>query len=129
MRSRPIAVSAYGGIVATDATIDRRSGASRLAKFFLEIVAAPAFDDDALELLKKKKNLRIMRFAPSLPDELARELRVRSALGGVLAEDDDPAAPRRRVARRSRSVNRARKNGTTSPSRGTSCATSSPTAS
>ena len=34
-----------------------------------------------------------MRFVPSLPDELARELRVRSALGGVLAEDDNPAAP------------------------------------
>jgi phosphoribosylaminoimidazolecarboxamide formyltransferase/IMP cyclohydrolase len=34
-----------------------------------------------------------MRFVPSLPDELAHELRLRSALGGVLAEDDDPAAP------------------------------------
>ncbi len=86
------AVSAYGGIVATDAKIDR-SAAESLAKFFLEIVAAPAFDDDALEILRKKKNLRIMRFAPSLPDELARELRVRSSLGGVLAEDDNPDAP------------------------------------
>ncbi len=43
--------------------------------------------------MQKKKNLRIMRFLPSLPDELARELRVRSALGGVLAEDDNPLAP------------------------------------
>ena len=34
-----------------------------------------------------------MRFAPALPDELAHELRLRSALGGVLAEDDDPNAP------------------------------------
>jgi phosphoribosylaminoimidazolecarboxamide formyltransferase/IMP cyclohydrolase len=34
-----------------------------------------------------------MRFDPALPDELARELRLRSALGGVLAEDDDPDAP------------------------------------
>ena len=88
-------VSAYGGIVATDATIDLEA-AQALAKFFLEIVAAPAFDDDALELLKstkRLKDLRIMRFTPSLPDELARELRVRSALGGVLAEDDNPAAP------------------------------------
>jgi phosphoribosylaminoimidazolecarboxamide formyltransferase/IMP cyclohydrolase len=34
-----------------------------------------------------------MRFVRSLPDELARELRVRSALGGVLAEDNDPNAP------------------------------------
>jgi len=86
------AVSAYGGIVATDAKIDR-AAAQSLSKFFLEIVAAPAFDDDALEILRKKRNLRIMRFAASLPDELARELRVRSSLGGILAEDDNPDAP------------------------------------
>ncbi len=85
-------ISAYGGIVAADAPIDRDAAAA-LREFFLEIVAAPDFDADALEVLRKKKNLRIMRFAPSLPDELARELRVRSALGGVLAEDDDPGAP------------------------------------
>ena len=64
-----------------------------MAKYFLEIVAAPEFEDAALGLLTKKKNLRLMRFNRSLPDELARELRVRSALGGVLAEDNDPAAP------------------------------------
>ena len=89
------AVSAYGGIVATDTTIDLEA-ANALSRFFLEIVAAPHFDDDAMRVLtsmKKLKDLRIMRFAPSLPDELARELRVRSALGGVLAEDDNPAAP------------------------------------
>lgn len=84
-------VSAYGGIVATDAPIDR-DAALALREFFLEIVAAPGFDDDALELLKAKKNLRVMRFEPALPDELAHELRLRSALGGVLAEDDDPNA-------------------------------------
>ena len=85
-------VSAYGGIVATDARIDLEAAQS-LKKFFLEIVAAPDFDDDALALLRTKKNLRIMRFTPDLPDILARELRVRSALGGVLAEDDNPEAP------------------------------------
>ena len=85
-------VSAYGGIVTTDAKIDK-AAAESLANFFLEIVAAPEFDDDALAILKKKKNLRVMRFTPGLPDELARKLRVRSSLGGVLAEDDDPNAP------------------------------------
>jgi phosphoribosylaminoimidazolecarboxamide formyltransferase/IMP cyclohydrolase len=85
-------ISAFGGIVATDALIDREAAES-LSKFFLEIVAAPEFAGGALELLRKKKNLRIMRFATALPDELAGELRVRSALGGVLAEDNDPAAP------------------------------------
>jgi phosphoribosylaminoimidazolecarboxamide formyltransferase/IMP cyclohydrolase len=84
-------ISAYGGIVATDGRVDL-AAAQSLSNFFLEIVAAPGFDDDAFELLRKKKNLRIMRFQPDLPDELAAELRVRSALGGVLAEDNDPAA-------------------------------------
>jgi phosphoribosylaminoimidazolecarboxamide formyltransferase / IMP cyclohydrolase len=88
-------VSAYGGIVATDAVIDREA-AEHLAGFFLEIVAAPGFTEEAIQILNAKKSLRdlrIMRFNESLPHELAHELRVRSALGGVLAEDDDPEAP------------------------------------
>jgi phosphoribosylaminoimidazolecarboxamide formyltransferase/IMP cyclohydrolase len=84
--------SAYGGVVAADAPVDR-DAAQSLLEFFLEIVAAPGFEPEALTMLKQKKSLRIMRFAPPLPDELARELRLRSALGGVLAENDDPAAP------------------------------------
>jgi phosphoribosylaminoimidazolecarboxamide formyltransferase/IMP cyclohydrolase len=85
-------VSAYGGIIAVDGAIDA-AAAEHLGGFFLEIVAAPAFDDDALARLRKKKNLRIMRFKRGTPERIARELRVRSALGGVLAEDDDPDAP------------------------------------
>jgi phosphoribosylaminoimidazolecarboxamide formyltransferase / IMP cyclohydrolase len=85
-------VSAYGGIIAVDGRIDL-AAAEHLAVFFLEIVAAPAFDDDALERLRKKKNLRIMRYRHGAPERIAAELRVRSALGGVLAEDDDPQAP------------------------------------
>ena len=82
-------ISAFGGIIAADGTVDLASAAA-LSKFFLEIVAAPDFDLDALELLRKKKNLRIMRYERTMPDELQRELRVRSALGGILAEDEDP---------------------------------------
>lgn len=83
-------VSAFGGIIAVDAKIDVPT-AQALSSFFLEIVAAPDFDDQALALLKKKKNLRIMRYAPKLPDELQREVQLRSALGGVLAEQEDRA--------------------------------------
>jgi len=87
------AVSAYGGIIALDGTVDLAT-AEALAGFFLEIVAAPAFEDAALERLRRKKNLRIICYDRRLPERLSRELRVRSALGGVLAEDDDPnAAP------------------------------------
>ncbi len=85
-------VSAYGGIIAVDGVVDAEA-AEQLAGFFLEIVAAPAFSDDALARLRRKKNLRIMRFKRGLPERIAEELRVRSALGGILAEDDDPQAP------------------------------------
>jgi phosphoribosylaminoimidazolecarboxamide formyltransferase/IMP cyclohydrolase len=85
-------VSAYGGIIAVDGTVDLEA-AEQLAGFFLEIVAAPSFTDDALARLRRKKNLRIMRFRAGTPERIAAELRVRSALGGVLAEDDDPQAP------------------------------------
>ncbi len=85
-------VSAYGGIIAVDGTVDLAT-AEHLAAFFLEIVAAPAFDDAALARLRKKKNLRLMRYRLGTPERIAEELRVRSALGGVLAEDDDPQAP------------------------------------
>jgi len=84
-------ISAFGGIIACDGPIDAAS-AEALSEFFLEIVAAPAFEDAALQRLRKKKNLRIMRYEPALPQQLMREIEVRSALGGVLAEDDDPAA-------------------------------------
>jgi phosphoribosylaminoimidazolecarboxamide formyltransferase/IMP cyclohydrolase len=67
--------SAYGGIIAVDGTIDLAT-AEALRGFFLEIVAAPAFDDDALERLKKRKDLRIMRYDAGMPQRIAAELRV-----------------------------------------------------
>jgi len=84
-------ISAYGGIIAVDGAIDL-AAAEALGEFFLEIVAAPAFEPAALKRLQRKKNLRIMRYDAGMPQRIATELRVRSALGGVLAEDDDPAA-------------------------------------
>lgn len=95
-------VSAFGGIIAVDAEIDAPA-AQALSSFFLEIVAAPSFSPEALALLKKKKNLRIMRFEAALPERLQRELQLRSALGGVLAEEEDrnfPAESWRVVSKR-----------------------------
>jgi phosphoribosylaminoimidazolecarboxamide formyltransferase / IMP cyclohydrolase len=84
-------ISAYGGIVATDMPIDGLA-AQRLAEVFLEIVAAPDFDDAALSILRNRRNLRVMRFSRSLPRRLATERTLRSALGGVLVEEPDPKA-------------------------------------
>jgi phosphoribosylaminoimidazolecarboxamide formyltransferase/IMP cyclohydrolase len=58
-------VSIFGGIVASTVPVDAAS-AAKLAELFLEIVAAPDFEEEALAILRKKKNLRVMkaRLAP-----------------------------------------------------------------
>ncbi len=85
-------ISAFGGIVACNATIDAPAAALLHARF-LEVVAAPDFDGDALALLSSKKNLRLLRFDSGLPAALARSPKARSALGGVLMEYPDEHAP------------------------------------
>ena len=52
--------SIFGGIVAVNYKIDKQT-AQEMVKIFLEIVAAPDFDEDALEVLKTKKNLRVLK--------------------------------------------------------------------
>ncbi len=52
--------SIFGGIVATNYKVDKAT-ALEMNKIFLEIVAAPDFDEDALEVLRKKKNLRVLK--------------------------------------------------------------------
>ncbi|HEY9085641.1 MAG TPA: bifunctional phosphoribosylaminoimidazolecarboxamide formyltransferase/IMP cyclohydrolase [Candidatus Tyrphobacter sp.] len=89
-------ISAYGGIVAVDARLDREA-AEALVGVFLEIVAAPEFADDALAVLRRKRSLRVMRFARTLPGALQSERRLRSALGGILVEEPDPHAEPERL--------------------------------
>lgn len=52
--------SIFGGIVAFNRKVDKKT-AKELASIFLEIVIAPDFDEEALEVLRVKKNLRIIR--------------------------------------------------------------------
>jgi len=61
-------MSAFGGIVALNGTVDR-GVAEELVKTFLEVVAAPAFDEEARSILRKKKNLRLLEG----PDVLSSE--------------------------------------------------------
>ncbi|MDR2246068.1 MAG: bifunctional phosphoribosylaminoimidazolecarboxamide formyltransferase/IMP cyclohydrolase [Treponema sp.] len=77
-------VSIFGGIVACNVPVDTET-AEKLSEVFLEILAAPAFEDAALEILKKKKNLRIMR-APQAPRERRECI---SVDGGLLVQDAD----------------------------------------
>lgn len=77
-------VSIFGGIVACNTTVNK-AAAEEMVKIFLEIVIAPAFDDDALEVLKTKKNLRVIKCEVKPEDEynLAR------VDGGILVMEED----------------------------------------
>jgi phosphoribosylaminoimidazolecarboxamide formyltransferase / IMP cyclohydrolase len=84
-------VSAFGGVFAFNRPVDREVAAI-LAKLFLEIIVAPSFDDEALALLKKKKNVRLLTV------DLAKFLdatRSRSRSWGrlTLAQDEDEGFP------------------------------------
>jgi len=59
-------VSAFGGIVALNRTVPADLAVA-LAEVFTEVIVAPAFDDDALELLAKKKNLRVISAGAPAP--------------------------------------------------------------
>lgn len=76
--------SIFGGIVAVNYKIDKAT-ATEMNKIFLEIVAAPDFDDDALAVLKQKKNLRILK----LNNLSAREAKydIKYLEGQVLVQD------------------------------------------
>jgi phosphoribosylaminoimidazolecarboxamide formyltransferase/IMP cyclohydrolase len=83
--------SAYGGVVALNQPVDEAC-ARILKPVFLEVIAAPAFTSEALDVLQGKKNVRLLTFAPDLPSRLEAGLSLRSALGGVLAQEPDPSA-------------------------------------
>lgn len=77
--------SAFGGIVAFNAKVDVKT-ASLLNEIFLEIIVAPDFEDEALELLKKKKNRRLLKTLKSSdPDEV----QIKNIPGGLLVQDKD----------------------------------------
>jgi phosphoribosylaminoimidazolecarboxamide formyltransferase / IMP cyclohydrolase len=76
-------VSAFGGVLAFNRTLDGET-AAEIAKTFIEAIAAPDYAEDALRILKEKKNLRLLRVTPVLP-----ELIVKSISGGFLAQTPD----------------------------------------
>jgi phosphoribosylaminoimidazolecarboxamide formyltransferase/IMP cyclohydrolase len=87
-------VSAFGGIVALNRPVDLVT-AEQIGEIFFEVIVAPGFDDDALALLQRKKQIRLL----SLDAALAGEERwtVRAIAGGLLVQEpdrtvDDPAS-------------------------------------
>jgi phosphoribosylaminoimidazolecarboxamide formyltransferase/IMP cyclohydrolase len=77
-------VSAFGGVLITNAPIDK-AAAEEIAKIFFEVVIAPAYAPEALEMLAQKKNriILVQKQSPVVP------VQFRSLLNGVLVQDKD----------------------------------------
>ena len=84
--------SAFGGIVAANRVLDGIT-AERMTKLFLEVIIAPAVDDDARTILGSRKNLRVL-VAGGLPDASSPGMAFRSVTGGLLMQERDNASLR-----------------------------------
>jgi len=76
-------VSAFGGVIGVNRTIDRET-ATEMAKLFVEAIAAPEFDEEARKIFSAKKNLRLVQVAP-----LEQKWVLKNVSGGVLLQDND----------------------------------------
>ena len=81
--------SPFGGIIVMNRNCTEEL-AMRINEFFSEVILAPSYDEKALEILKKKKDRRLLTFDPA---ELARQIGfakdVRSIVGGMLEQESD----------------------------------------
>jgi phosphoribosylaminoimidazolecarboxamide formyltransferase/IMP cyclohydrolase len=78
-------VSAFGGIVAFNQIVDEFA-AQELTKIFTEVVIAPEYAPAAMDVLKSKKNLRVIRMPPS---ETRESLEFKQISGGMLVQTKD----------------------------------------
>lgn len=76
-------VSIFGGIVAVNGVVDKAT-AEKMHSIFLEIILAVDYEDEALEILTKKKNLRIYKLGDKNNNH---EQQIKSVRGGILVQD------------------------------------------
>lgn len=80
-------VSIFGGIVAANREVDKAT-AEIMSGIFLEVIVAPSFSQEALEVLTKKKNLRLLELPEILKSDYTA-MKGRTVLGGLLVQDMD----------------------------------------
>ncbi len=79
--------SAFGGIVGVNRELDADT-AKQIADIFTEVVIAPAFSRAALDILRQKKNLRLLE-CPAILEAILPEMEERHLSGGLLLQDKD----------------------------------------
>ena len=77
-------VSAYGGVIAANGVITA-AAAQQIAPVFTEVVVAPGFEPEALEILRAKKNIRLL----VVPEALSATVETRPVSGGLLMQATD----------------------------------------
>ena len=80
-------LSAFGGIVAFNKKVDKKT-AEEIVKTFLEVIIAPGFDKDAMEILNTKKNMRVLEI-PYSSEKQDTGYDFRRVAGGLLVQDRD----------------------------------------
>jgi len=76
-------VSAFGGVIGVNRSLDA-AAATEMAKLFLEVIAAPQFEDAAREIFAAKKNLRLVEI-----EAAEQKWVLKNVSGGVLLQDND----------------------------------------
>ena len=77
-------LSAFGGVIATNVSVSKAM-AEQVAEIFTEVVVAPGYDEGAVDVLRGKKNIRILQCAPPEPGGLE----MRAISGGLLLQARD----------------------------------------
>lgn len=80
-------VSIFGGIIVTNQVIDRKT-AEEMAKIFFEIVIAPDYEEEALEVFKLKKNLRVLKLEDIKYSD-PHALTMKKVDGGLIVQEKD----------------------------------------
>jgi phosphoribosylaminoimidazolecarboxamide formyltransferase/IMP cyclohydrolase len=84
--------SPYGGVIGVNRRVDKAT-AEAMGKLFLELICAPAFDEEALAVLTGKKNLRLLQ-VPGLGESgHYGGLQLKSVVGGLVVQDRDILEP------------------------------------
>jgi phosphoribosylaminoimidazolecarboxamide formyltransferase/IMP cyclohydrolase len=81
-------VSAFGGVVGLNRSVDEET-AREMAPIFLEVVIAPGYDPKALEILRAKKDLRLLQSPPLSVPYIRGGLDLRKVVGGLLIQERD----------------------------------------
>jgi phosphoribosylaminoimidazolecarboxamide formyltransferase/IMP cyclohydrolase len=76
-------VSAFGGVIGVNLPVDK-DAAQEISKLFIEVIAAPSFDEDALQCFAPKKNLRLVEISPK-----EQKCVLKHISGGMLVQDVD----------------------------------------